>query len=398
MKLIEFSELNIKLLVILIFPVFNTIEFYSKKLYLTDDNLLFMPFRHYISYIFSFIILLIVYQKNKSLSPELDEEDEENNKYLSMNNKLANEIPRIIEKRDKTRKIKSLIFLIILSIINLWCYLYIFIFSDIKYEFAKQSIGVFFDIGFYTLLSFLILKQKLYKHHFFSLIVIAVLLLALFIISIFYMDKNKIFQSCIYYCFYSFSFSLFDVLGKKYFNESYNTPYFMLTVVGSINAIVLLIYDIFAYYFNRDISGVIIGFQKNIKNALNFFGFILDLILGLFWNMGIWLTIYYFTPCHFFICEYISEYIIYLMNANDSNEKFYSTNNIVIYSIVYFINIFCCLVFNEVIILNFCNLDYNTKKRIKERMRIDGTAPSDESIRPISTDNDDNLANESFVP
>ncbi len=80
------------------------------------------------------------------------------------------------------------------------------------------------------------------------------------------------------------------------------------------------------------------------------------------------------------------------MNANDSNEKFYSTNNIVIYSIVYFINIFCCLVFNEVIILNFCNLDYNTKKRIKERMRIDGTAPSDESIRPISTDNDDNLA------
>ena len=392
MKLIEFSELNIKLLVILIFPVFNTIELYSKKLYLTDDNLLFMPFRHYISYIFSFIILLIAYQKNKSLSPELDEEDEENNKYLSMNNKLANEIPRIIEKRDKTRKIKSLKFLIALSIINLWCYLYIFIFSDIKYEFAKQSIGVFFDIGFYTLLSFLILKQKLYKHHFFSLIVIAVLLLALFIISIFYMDKNKIFQSCIYYCFYSFSFSLFDVLGKKYFNESYNTPYFMLTVVGSINAIVLLIYDILAYYFNRNISGVIIGFQKNIKNALNFFGFILDLILGLFWNMGIWLTIYYFTPCHFFICEYISEYIIYLMNANDSNEKFYSTNNIVIYSIVYFINIFCCLVFNEVIILNFCNLDYNTKKRIKERMRIDGTAPSDESIRPISIDNDDNLA------
>ena len=392
MKLIEFSELNIKLLVILIFPAFNTIEFYSKKLYLTDDNLLFMPFRHYISYIFSFIILLIVYQKNKSLSPELDEEDEENNKYLSMNNKLANEIPRIIEKRDKTRKIKSLMFLITLSIINLWCYLYIFIFSDIKYEFAKQSIGVFFDIGFYTLLSFFILKQKLYKHHFFSLIVIAVLLLALFIISIFYMDKNKIFHSCIYYCFYSFNFSLWDVLGKKYFNESYNTPYFMLTVVGSINAIVLLIYDIFAYYFNRNISGVIIGFQKNIKNALNFFGFILDLILGLFWNMGIWLTIYYFTPCHFFICEYISEYIIYLMNANDSNEKFYSTNNIVIYSIVYFINIFCCLVFNEVIILNFCNLDYNSKKRIKERMRIDGTAPSDESIRPISTDNDDNLA------
>ena len=31
------------------------------------------------------------------------------------------------------------------------------------------------------------------------------------------------------------------------------------------------------------------------------------------------------------------------------------------------INIFCCLVFNEVVILNFCKLDYNTAKRIRER-------------------------------
>ncbi len=66
MKLIKFSELNIKLFVILIFPVFNTIELYSKKLYLPDDNLLFMSFRHFISYIFSFIILIIAYRKNKS--------------------------------------------------------------------------------------------------------------------------------------------------------------------------------------------------------------------------------------------------------------------------------------------------------------------------------------------
>ncbi len=109
---------------------------------------------------------------------------------------------------------------------------------------------------------------------------------------------------------------------KTYFNDSYNTPYFMLAVVGVINTIVLLIYDIFFYYFNRDISRIIIGFQKNIKNVENVFGFILDLILGLFCNMGIWLNIYYFTPCHFFICEYISEYIIYLMNANILKKNF----------------------------------------------------------------------------
>ena len=30
-----------------------------------------------------------------------------------------------------------------------------------------------------------------------------------------------------------------------------------------------------------------------------------------------------------------------------------------------------CFVFNEVLILNICNLDYNTKKRIVERMQLE---------------------------
>ena len=80
-----------------------------------------------------------------------------------------------------------------------------------------------------------------------------------------------------------------------------------------------------------------------------------------------WLTVYYFTPCHFFISEYFSEYINYWMNSINSKEDFYSIYNVIIFSIAYFIIICCCLIFNEVIILNFCGLDYNTSKRIKER-------------------------------
>ena len=48
---------------------------------------------------------------------------------------------------------------------------------------------------------------------------------------------------------------------------------------------------IFAYNFNREISGIIIGFQENITSVGNFFGFILDIILNFFWNLGIWPTI-----------------------------------------------------------------------------------------------------------
>ena len=390
MKLIEFSEVNYKLLIIIIFPISKTIEHFVKKLYLKEENLLFMQFRYYISYIFSFIFLLIIKQKNKpsTIIPlSLNAESENNIRHLSKTSQITNEISQLKKNMDKKRKIKSIIFLIVLSIINLLCYVYKYIFEEEEYEFTKQSIGVFYDIIFFTLLSFFILKQKLYKHHFVSLILISFLLLSLFAISIIYNDKNVIIHSTLYYIGFSFGFSLFDVLGKKYFNECFNTPFFMLTIIGTINAIALLIYDIFVYFFKRDISGVIIGFQENINNIADVFAFILDLILDFIWNIGIWLTIYYFTPCHFFISEYFSEYINYSMNSINSKEDFYSISNVIIFSIAYFIIICCCLVFNEVIILNFCSLDYNTKKRIKERMQIDECAPTDESLAP-SFDND----------
>ena len=170
-------------------------------------------------------------------------------------------------------------------------------------------------------------------------------------------------------------------------NDFYKSPYFMMFIIGVVNTSLLIIYDIFAYNFNREISGIIIGFQENITSVGNFFGFILDIILNFFWNLGIWLTIYFFTPCHFFICEYINEYFRF-MKDNNSSSGFYSTPNIVIFSFLYCINFFFFLVFNEVIILNFCNLDYNTKKRIRGRMKLEDSSTLVE-IPLINTNKDD---------
>ena len=86
--------------------------------------------------------------------------------------------------------------------------------------------------------------------------------------------------------------------------------------------------------------------------------------------------------------EYISEYIYYIVNAFNSNDEFYSAVNIAIFSIAFFINFFCCLVFNEVIILNFCGLDYNTKKRIQERVSKDYTESMSKEIIDMEDDFD----------
>ena len=85
---------------------------------------------------------------------------------------------------------------------------------------------------------------------------------------------------------------------------------------------------------------------------------------------------------------YVRIYFRIYLNAFNSNDEFYSAVNIAIFSIAFFINFFCCLVFNEVIILNFCGLDYNTKKRIEERVSKDFTESLSKEILEIEDDFD----------
>ena len=390
---IELSEFNFKLFIPLIFPVFKRIQDAVKKTFITKDNQIFKTFRYFTSYVFSFIFLLIIYFRTRKVQSK-NIENEGNDVFLVNNNinitesgtslNMANTITELKTQNAKKMKIKSIIFLLALCAMGLFCYFFRYFFEDKDYRDAKQSIGIFFDIAGYILLSYLILKQKLYKHNYISSGIIALILLILFIISAFYISWGFIWRSFFYYFFYSFCFVFYDILKKKYMNMFFSTPYFMMFVIGCVNVVIILIYDIIAYLVDNNNPGIITGLKLNITSAEKFFLMVLEIILQLCWNLGIWLTIYYLTPCHYFISEYISEYIYYIQNAIDSNEEFYRTINIVIFSIAYFINFFCCLVFNEVIILNFWGLDYNTNKRINERIQNESKeTPKDD----ISDDN-----------
>ena len=378
---IEFSEFNIKLLLPLIFPIFKRIQDYSKKAYITQDNQIFKTFRYFTSYMFSIIPFLIIKcrtknSKEKEKSTELNKENnnekgiQETRTVSMVNLSITNEITELKKKNDKKRTIYNIIFLFILCIMGLFCYFFRWLFELEEFSEAKQSIGIFFEIFDYILLSYFILKQKLYKHHFLSAGIIDVLLIILFIITIPYRKNNKFFLSIVYFLFYSLCFGSYDILGKKYMIKFFITPYFFMFIVGFINVIILLIYELFSYFLNPGISGITFGFRNNFHRVGDAFLFILDLILQDIWNLGIWLTVYYLTPCHYFISEYISEYVYYMIEAREKKDtnKFYSTTNVVIFSICCFINFFLCLIFNEIFILNFCDLDYNTRKRINQRI------------------------------
>ena len=417
---IEFSEFNIKLLLPLIFPIFKRVQDYTKKTYLTKDNQLFKTFRYFMSYMFSIIPFLIIKIRTKN-TKEIEKSTELNKENINekgiietrtlsvvkgiietrtisvVNFGLTNEITELKKKNDKKRTIYNIIFLFILCIMGLFCYLFRWLFELEEFSEPKQSIGIFFEIFDYALLSYFILKQKLYKHHFVSAGIIAVLLIILFIITIPYRKNNKFFLSIVYFFFYSLCFGSYDILGKKYMIKYFVTPYFFMFIVGFIDVIFLLIYELFSYFLNPSISGITFGFRNNINKVGDVFLFILDLIVEDIWNLGIWLTVYYLTPCHYFISEYISEYVYYMIEARQKKDtnKFYSTTNVVIFSICYFINFLCCLIFNEVFILNFCGLDYNTRKRINQRISKEKTDLIDsQNLIEMETEKDEDESNE----
>ena len=192
------------------------------------------------------------------------------------------------------------------------------------------------------------------------------MLLIIFIVSFQYLQE--ILFSILYYFISELIYGLYDVLIKRYMNNYYKTPYFIMFYLGIVITILLLIYDSIAYFANPDISWIIIGFRDNIKSVGDFFLFLLDLLFVYIWNLGIWIIIYNFTPCHYFIIDYFSEFIYFVLKRFQKDDPFYKSN--ITYSLIIICNIFIfifCLVFNEVIILNICGLDYNTKKRIAKR-------------------------------
>jgi hypothetical protein len=278
-----------------------------------------------LSYIFAFIPFLIIKFRTKNAN--------EKNKILEINKidtnstrnfTITNSIIILKEKKIQLRKLKSFLFLFSLCILGLFCYFYRFLFEISEFAEEKQSIGIFFEIADYVVLSRFILKQKLYKHNFVSAGIISAILMILFIISFPYIETKYIFRSFAYYFFFSLCFGSYDILGKRYMINFFVSPYYLMFIIGSINVILMIIYELFAYFLNPDVSGIIIGFKNNVDNIGKFFLFILDIFLEGIWNLGIWLTVYYLTPCHYFISEYISEYVYYMISALESLEGFYS--------------------------------------------------------------------------
>ena len=376
---IEFSEINYKLLFFLIYPMFRRVQDYTNCLYIKDDNILFKTFRYFLSFFFSGIFLLIFKYKTEwepkqiiSDKKNLKKEEKEEIEITNYSNNL-NQIEIIQKSIEKKRKIISALYLFFLCTIGLFSYYGRYYFSDFlvpEYKYLNHSLRTFFELIIYSALSYLLIKQKLYKHHIISFLFITLMLSIIFAISIPHL-RNILYPS-IFFLLSESVFALFDVMAKRYMNVCYKNHYFIMFFIGVIITPLLLFYDMIVYFLKPSVSGIIIGFDENIKGIVDVLKFILDLLVEYLWNLGIWLLIFYYTPCHFFVSEYASQFIYFIIKAyKEEGEFYYKPINCIMISICYIIIFFFCLIFNEVLILNFCGLDYNTRKRISEREKTE---------------------------
>lgn len=418
--LIQFGLINYKLFIPFSFPIFVQLRRFVRAT--GKISALFKMFSNFVSYVLAGILYYLLEFISKSPEEPKTEKisitnekqnfpliitNEYNKEFIEVNREESISPIEIQQKKiERQKKISKFLFLLKLSLLNLCANLLQYFFRDKMIIYFRQSVDEFFQAFFLTAFSIIILKTKLYSHQFLSLIIITFCFFVLFIETICFDDEMTFFKVFINVGFFAalqFFYCLLDVMGKQFLDIFFESPYFLMFSVGVIDLILLLIIElltIFVFPENWKIKGVIetfIDIFQNQKGYLKLYP--LDLLFGFIWGVGLWLTIYYFTPTHFIILETLVEFIettIKIFNV----ENYYNTFQKVSFYISYPLVIFSAMIYTEIIILNFMNLNYNTKFQINLREKVEDAPVNGDKISSSSEeyyDSDPNRSpNESY--
>ena len=298
--------------------------------------------------------------------------------YKIRNKRKNNNANQLIIRQTNINKIswkKKMLWVLLLSIIS---FIDILLFSFILVKFDNYLNFWPFYIIFLSIFSFLILKNKLYKHHFISIITITILILLNNILSnnltIDSIKENYIFYllGIVNMIFYSLELVLYKYCMLIKYIKSYEILFFggliilALSIISLIIAIKIGYIDNFRnYYENIDKIEVIIFISLSLINFI--YGILLLIIIDIF------------SPFYMLLADKVENliYFFYTLNENDlSFTLFY-----IVFLIIY---IFMVLVFIELIELNFLGLSKMTKRNIELRARFESLESNEYDINDTS--------------
>ena len=244
-----------------------------------------------------------------------------------------------------------------------------------------------FDILFILIFSHFILKVKLYKHHFISLILIIIFGIIIIIINNLYTEKSEDFFFKIINTFViEIIFSLEIVVAKYAMEYKLSSPYEICLFEGVfilvINLILLIIFTFIPMSEIKYIKKTEYEGKMYIDNFFQYFSkisyievisFVVIMLSRFGFNIFCLLITKYFTPSHSIMILIIGE--IYF--ASYDTEPLW---RVFIEYIMYALLIFVMLVFLEIIEINCWGLQKNTEKNISLRAgQIDSILDEDET-------------------
>ena len=262
---------------------------------------------------------------------------------------------------------------------------------------AKLAVAMEFAINecietiFICILTFIMLKTKYHLHHIISLTLFIILCLIIDY-SVDNLEQIKNYLSgttIILFLVYLLVDSLITVYEKHMIDNLYYS-FWTVRFANGMYSFLILMGLLSGEYLPYLSNGNYIIFEKfisgfhNVKGYIIIIRFIIAFIVCFFYHLFFILTLNYFTPNHILISMEISKMLSVLLNSVAGNK--------IIVFILFLLNLFCLLVYLEIIELNFCGLNENVRRNISIRGNYEMTSNREVESEMIDIgiyDNDD---------
>lgn len=281
-----------------------------------------------------------------------------------------------IHIHSKTKYLKGLPLLILSSLLDFGSFTLFTILGsmDTFNLMAESKIIPFIIMAFLTTY---FLGYSLHRHHFVSLLLVIIGLLALMVKNLIKIKEPLYFTG--FTLLAQLLISIKQVSDKHIMDKEYISPFVLLTIEGMVGLIASLIsFFCFPLFFCHSSSCQ--GWSSNTvaweeikviftdKNKL-IFAF-LSLLISLIYNILLTHTIRYFTPSHRTISDTLSAIFSFVCMII----KIPWDSIFILDFFGFFVVLFGCLLYNEIIICLFWGLEYYTKQWIERRSQEESMA------------------------
>ena len=383
MKYIIFSELNRNHFLFLSYFIISVIKDIIKIYIKTTKDLVESFHQFYINTLSDFLSIIpfiIIKVRSKGISKtklKKDNINEDNKKILLdppniIQNKYLND--NIKNKKKRTKRIIKLTILVsifdFLSLNLNVTYNIIVKNSSFVFKSERMHSYILYNILSKYVLSIIILRLKIYKHHYLSLVLNCIFLAILVIFDIFFL---RAFLYMLMKIVVAILFSFEDVYAKVLLSIDSVSPYSYLLYRGILVNFLSLLYSIVFIFVKlpdefENKSIVFTRFWKLYQDKLNIFLYVLLLFVKYLLNLNIFLIIDKFSPIHFAIASIMANIGSLLISI--IYKKIHRIDFFFILA-VYLLLILSALVYNEFIILNFCGFQTNTQLFLQKKANND---------------------------